>query len=831
MIHANSTPGAAMPLIDLSRLPSIQPADWTPVDQPVVAAQASADALLEGLNEQQRAAVLHTGGPLLIVAGAGSGKTRVLAHRIAYNLAVGRILPSQVLAITFTNKAAAEMRERVADLVGPPARRMWVTTFHSACVRILRAEHHVLNLPSSFTIYDAADSQRLIGLVAQGEDLDPKRYPIKGLARRISALKNELIDPDDFSSKASLSEWDDVVRRVYPAYQRRLRLAKALDFDDLIMETVGLLQAFPAVAQNYRQRFQQIFVDEYQDTNHAQYVLVRELCGVPARQADSSPEGAGQLADLTVVGDADQSIYAFRGASIRNIREFEDDFPEATTILLEQNYRSTQCILSAANAVIAKNPDRVPKRLWTAGGDGEKVVGYAADHETDEARFIAEEIDRLIDEQIAQPYDVAVFYRVNAQSRALEEQLIRLGIPYRVVGGTRFYDRREIRDAIAYLRCIDNPDDTVSLRRIFNVPRRGLGDRTEALFAQFAERQGISFGAALRQDVPGVAPRAAKAVEQLVRLLDEMAAASQAGAGPAELLQEVLEGSGYLAELNASKDLVDLGRAENLAELRAVALEFERTAPTGSLADFLERVALVADSDQLPVEDSGCGQVTLMTLHTAKGLEFPVVFLTGLEDGTLPHARSLSEPRELEEERRLAYVGLTRARMRLYLTRAAVRTTWGRSQDYAPSRFLADIPEDVLQWRRERANVEQLRLGAGSQSSRWSGWSSSRSANRNGFVASGFAKPGKDRSSAISSTAAEPGATGAGATAQPGMRVAKLRQNIPELAAGDRIKHEVYGEGVVSAIEGSGPSTVARVAFPNEGIKRLILRFAPITKL
>jgi DNA helicase-2/ATP-dependent DNA helicase PcrA len=659
-----------------------------------------------------------------------------------------------------------------------------------------------------------------------------------------------LIDPDDYSANAGGTALDDAIGRVYRGYQRRLRAANAMDFDDLIMNTVGLLQAFPAVAEHYRRRFRHIFVDEYQDTNHAQYVLVRELAGVAA----DAQVGAGvPRAALTVVGDADQSIYAFRGATIRNITEFETDYPDAATILLEQNYRSTQNILSAANGVIGQNPGRRPKNLWTAGGDGPKVVGYVADTEADEARFIAEEIDRLGEEESVRPGDVAVFYRTNAQSRALEEQLMRVGLPYAVVGGTRFYDRREIRDAIAYLRAVDNPADAVSMRRIFNVPRRGLGERTEALVSIYAERHNMSFGAALREDIPGISARAAKSIAAFTGLLDKLREMADEGAGPAAILDEALAASGYMAELDASDDIQDAGRKENLAELHAVAVEFERAfqdqeaageegqgaageedqdpgqsedVGRGGLSDFLERVSLVADSDQLPEagsEEAAAGQITLMTLHTAKGLEFPVVFLTGMEDGTLPHARSIAEKSELEEERRLAYVGLTRARERLYLSRAAVRTTWGRPQGFPPSRFLDDIPPEVMEWRRERASAERLRAGGSLDWSGASGWP--------GRMGRAGGSGGADRSR---------DAGGLGSSGKPGGKAGKpafgsaeplAEADIPALRVGDEVTHQAYGVGRVTAVEGEGLRAVARVSFPGEGVKRLLLRFAPVKKL
>ena len=760
-----------------------------------------AAALLEGLNERQRAAVLHEGSPLLIIAGAGSGKTRVLTHRIAYLLAARGVRSGQVLAITFTNKAAGEMRERVAGLVGPAAETMWVSTFHSACVRILRREATKVGLRSSFSIYDAADSQRLMALVCRELDLDPKRYPPRSFSAQVSNLKNELIDEESYAATVGEgTHTERMLAEAYTGYQRRLRQANALDFDDLIMTTVNILQAFPDVAEHYRRRFRHVLVDEYQDTNHAQYILVRELVGgsmsqVMARAEHGEREDEVPPAELTVVGDADQSIYAFRGATIRNILEFEDDYPNARTILLEQNYRSTQTILSAANAVIERNPDRKPKRLWTDAGSGPRIIGYVADSEHDEASFIAEEIDRLTDAGEAAPGDVAVFYRTNAQSRALEEVFVRVGLPYKVVGGTRFYERREVKDALAYLRVLANPDDTVNLRRILNVPKRGIGDRAEACVAALAERERINFNAALlRADqAPGIATRSVTAITGFTSLIEELRTLVEAGAGPAVLLEAVLEQTGYLAELRASHDPQDESRVENLAELVAVAQEFESTVPGGSLVDFLEQVSVVADADEVPegaVADGahdhgeGGGVVTLMTLHTAKGLEFPVVFLTGLEDGTFPHMRSLADAKELAEERRLAYVGITRARQRLYLSRAAVRSAWGQPT-YAPaSRFLAEVPPELVEWRRSESTMTQI----SSQPA------VARLANR------------------------------------PGVRSPGNRELV-HLEPGDRVTHDAFGLGTVVEVEGSGDKSVAKVDFREQGVKRLLLRYAPVEKL
>src|SRR4051794_22380313 len=681
-----------------------------PFETPVLSSRA--ERLLEGLNPQQRQAVVHEGSPLLIVAGAGSGKTKVLTTRIAYLLAAREVQPGEVLAITFTNKAAGEMKERVAALVGGRARAMWVSTFHSACVRVLRAEAKKLGFTTTFSIYDSADSQRLMTLVCRDLDLDPKRFPPRQMSNQISDLKNELVDWEDAASKAT-NHHETTRAEVYKLYQQRLREANAMDFDDLIMTTVSLLQAFPDTAEHYRRRFQHVLVDEYQDTNHAQYVLVKEL---------TQPTGDLPAAELCVVGDADQSIYAFRGADIRNIMDFELDYPEARVVLLEQNYRSTQRILTAANAVIAKNEGRKEKRLWTDAGDGDLIVGYVADNEHDEAAFVAEEVDKLVDTGGVQPSQVAVFYRTNAQSRVFEEVFIRVGLPYRVVGGVRFYERKEVRDALAYLRLLVNPADSVSLRRVLNTPKRGIGERAEACIEGLAQRDRITFWEALQraEDAPGLASRSLNAIKGFVDMVEQLMQMVEAGERVDVVLEQVLTRSGYLKELEDSEDPQDETRVENLAELVAVAREFaddpvvgpsadpadEDAGPPG-LTDFLERVALVADSDQIPdapdEEGGSPGVVTLMTLHTAKGLEFPVVFLTGLEDGVFPHLRSLGDKPELEEERRLAYVGLTRARERLYVSRAVVRSAWGQGQYNPPSRFLEELPPELLRWERTDA--------------------------------------------------------------------------------------------------------------------------------
>ncbi len=769
--------------------------------------ESEADQLLDGLNPQQRQAVLHEGSPLLIVAGAGSGKTAVLTRRIAYLLAARDVGPGQVLAITFTNKAAAEMRERVVALVGPRARSMWVSTFHSTCVRILRNQASLIaGLNSNFSIYDADDSRRLLQMIAKDMGLDVKRYSPRLLANGISNLKNELIDPQQAVANLSdpdlCDQADDLARTVaavYSEYQHRLRAANALDFDDLIGETVAVLQAFPQIAQHYRRRFRHILVDEYQDTNHAQYVLVRELVGRDVEDGVTPGE-------LCVVGDADQSIYAFRGATIRNIEDFERDYPNATTILLEQNYRSTQNILSAANSVISRNSGRREKRLWTDAGEGALIVGYVADNEHDEARFVAEEVDALVGGGELTYNDLAVFYRTNNSSRSLEEVFIRAGIPYKVVGGVRFYERKEIRDLVAYLRVLDNPGDAVSLRRILNTPRRGIGDRAEACVAVYAENTGSSFADALEAAAEGkvsmLNTRSAKAIAGFVEMLDDLRGRLDAPLG--ELVEAVLERTGYRAELESSSDPQDLARLDNLNELVSVAHEFatdlenaaaldetvgapddEDVPDTGVLAQFLERVSLVADSDEIP--EHSAGVVTLMTLHTAKGLEFPVVFVTGWEDGMFPHMRALGDPNELSEERRLAYVGITRARQRLYVSRAKVRSSWGQPMLNPESRFLREIPQELIDWRRTDPTP-------------------SFSAPVSGAGRFGSPRPSPARSSAS-------------------------KRPLLVLEPGDRVTHDKYGLGRVEEVSGVGESAMSLIDFGSSGRVKLMHNHAPVSKL
>lgn len=737
------------------------------------------DPLITGLNPQQAAAVVHSGTPLLVVAGAGSGKTRVLTRRIAYLMARRNVRPFEILAITFTNKAAGEMKERVAELVGPIAKSMWVSTFHSACVRILRLEAHRLGYSNNFSIYDSADSQRLIALVCKDLNLDPKRYPPRQFASTISNAKNELLGPADYLNSTS-NQYEQICADVYSLYQKRLGQANAMDFDDLIMKTVEVVQRFPEAKARLRSRFRHILVDEYQDTNHAQYILVKELVG---KDEEGIP-----AAELCVVGDADQSIYGFRGATIRNILQFEMDYLDAQTVLLEQNYRSTQNILSAANAVIEQNRDRKAKNLWSEAGAGASLVGYVAESEHDEAEFISGEIKKLSQEGISKYGDTAIFYRTNAQSRVFEEVFMRAGLPYKVVGGVRFYERREIKDFLAYLKVLVNLEDEVSLRRIINVPKRGIGDRAIESIESIANSRGVSFWQALNivANDAQLGGRATAALSNFVSLILALNVLVEAGTKPSTILEAVLEQSGLLAELQNSQDPQDESRVENLQELVAVSIEYEETPIENlpedaviSLGGFLERVALVADSDEIPEGEDHGGVITLMTLHTAKGLEFPTVFLTGLEDGIFPHNRTLGERDELEEERRLAYVGLTRAQERLYLTRAEYRSAWGAPNYNPASRFLSEIPDQLIDWRQRT-----------------------------------FAPKPK-----FTQSAPPPRATG------------KKSANTISLTVGDRVAHDTFGLGTVVKISGEGDRTEATINFGQLGEKRLLLRYAPVEKL
>ncbi len=729
--------------------------------------------LLDGLNPAQRDAVVHTGSPLLIVAGAGSGKTRVLTNRIAYLLAARAVAPYEILAITFTNKAAGEMRERVQAIVGPRAKSIWVSTFHSACVRILRQEAVAAGYKPNFTIYDQSDAQRLVALIGKDLNLDPKRYAPRQIHAMISNAKNELMGPADYANQTT-NHFEEVVAETYAIYQKKLHEGNVFDFDDLIMKAVELFQRHPEVKARYRSRFRHVLVDEYQDTNHAQYVLVRELVGT---ERDGFPP-----AELCVVGDADQSIYAFRGATIRNILQFEEDYPSARTILLEQNYRSTQNILSAANAVITNNASRKAKNLWTDSGAGSAIVTYEADDERDEAEFVMSEIRSLQNDGISQPGETAIFYRTNNQSRPFEEVFMRNAIPYKVVGGVRFYERKEVRDLLAYLRVLANPYDEISLRRIINTPKRGIGDKA---IAALDEMDIPLWDALFRADqARDLAARAISAIDQFANLMATLRTMVESGFKPSVIAEAVIEQSGLGAELSDSTDPQDEGRLENIEELVAVAQEYEEDESLVggedqpdeiSLVGFLERVSLVADSDQIPDGEDHGGVVTLMTLHTAKGLEFPTVFLTGLEEGVFPHSRSLGDPNEIEEERRLAYVGLTRARERLYLSRASTRFMFGTPTYNAPSRFFSEIPEELMETR--RATIKPIMRSA------------------------------------------------------PPVRSTGKRVITLDLAVGDRVLHQTFGIGQVRTLTGEGDRAEATIDFGSYGERRLLLRYAPVEKV
>ena len=711
-----------------------------PLEQNMEPGLCDPQNLIKDLNPQQMEAVKYYGQALLIGAGAGSGKTRVLTRRIAWLLAHG-FWASSILAITFTNKAAAEMRERLTALVGPEAEHMWISTFHSACVRILRRDGKEIGLTSGFSIYDTADCERLIKLISGDLNIDTKRYTPRMLLGKISDCKNSLTSwqdqlksvncdykPGQRGYQVSAGDVDELVAVVYAEYQHRLAMANAVDFDDLIMRTVELFQRCPQVSEYYRHKFRYIFVDEYQDTNHAQYVLVRELSGIDSgEEPDQHMRGAGRVGPswITVVGDSDQSIYAFRGADIRNIQDFEQDFPNAKTIMLEQNYRSTQTILDAANAVIARNENRKPKKLWTALGEGDKIVGYAADNAQQEAGWIANEIAQIHEEEGVAYRDIAIMYRANAQSRSLEEAMINANLPYQLVGGTKFYERREIKDALAYLQAIVNPADNVNVRRILNVPKRGLGVRAEGLIASYADAHDTTFFGAIEhmEQIEGMSARTSKPLGVFRDMMHGLADfAKEHDTKPSEVVAEVLSKSGILEELQRSEDPQDASRVDNLSQLQSVAAEFEQNTPDATLAGFLETTALVADSDQLPGENEDSGKVTMMTLHTAKGLEYPYVFLTGMEQGTFPHQRAMEDTSELAEERRLAYVGITRAKRRLYVTRAAVRAQWGQANDMMPSQFLDEIPDKLIDWKRREAGVERMRASWRNDDDEFGGW-------------------------------------------------------------------------------------------------------------
>jgi len=759
-----------------------------PDSVPGEATGSTSDALEDGLNPAQVDAVTHPSGPLLVVAGAGSGKTRVLTRRIAHVILERGVSPFAILAITFTNKAAGEMKERVAALVGPVAHDMWVSTFHSACVRILRRDAGLLDYPSRFSIYDQGDAVRLTGYVVRDLGLDVKRYPARAVNASISAAKNEGRSAASYVEHAT-GPYERRLGEVFTEYQARLMKAGAMDFDDLLGNAVRLLRSHPDVLERYRNRFQHVLVDEYQDTNQVQNDLVM-LLGSAHR-------------NVCVVGDSDQSIYRFRGADIRNILEFERAFPDATVIVLDQNYRSSQTILDAANAVITRNPGRQPKHLWTDAGPGDRIVRYRAEDEVDEARWVVGRLRSLHGEGRRWP-DMAVFYRTNAQSRAIEEQMVNLGVPYKVVGGTRFYDRREVRDAMAYLKLAANPVDEVAARRVLNVPRRGVGDTSVARVDALAVADGIGFVAALREAADaGVSGRAATGIGDFLDLLDHLS--DSVDDGPATVLSAALDRSGYLDELRAEHTIESEGRLENLAELVGAASGFD------SVDDFLERVGLVADTDDLPDEGDDAGQVVLMTMHAAKGLEYPVVFVVGMEDGVFPHLRALGDPDELAEERRLAYVGITRARERLFLSHAWSRMLHGQTQYNPPSRFLDEIPSDLM--------VE-------AEGSR-------RAGARGGGGGGGTYRSGSGSSGSGSSGGAEPeglvfGGGRGGPARDPGPSSTMAHEL--GLEAGDDVVHRAWGDGVVLSVSGDGDRAEAVVRFAGRGDKRLLLAWAPLER-
>lgn len=866
-------------------------------------------SLLEGLNPQQSKAVQYTGPALLIGAGAGSGKTRVLTRRIAWILANRKAWPSQILAITFTNKAAAEMRERLASLIGNSANSMWVSTFHSACVKILRAHGDSIGLKSGFSIYDSSDCERLVKIIASELNIDIKKFTPKLLLSKISDFKNNLVTwqenlknyAPDYKPGASVSgassfnaagNADALYAAVYAEYQNRLSVSNAVDFDDLIMLTVKLLRQNPQVSAYYKRKFRYILVDEYQDTNHAQYVLIRELAGVDDAGVDDystdstvssvSPDST-QLpqSSITVVGDSDQSIYAFRGADIRNIQDFEQDFPSATTIMLEQNYRSTQTILDAANAVISNNTNRKPKKLWTSLGKGSPIVGYVADNAQGEASWVAQEIARLAGEDGVNYSDIAIMYRANSQSRSLEDALIKSGLPYQLVGGTKFYERREVKDALAYLQSIANPDDDVNMRRILNVPKRGLGARAESQITSYAKENSISFWSALSQidkiaEQIGISSRTFNALKSFRDLMTSLIDFMKANdSKPSKVVENVLNESGLLQDLRESKDPQDEFRVDNLSQLQSVAAEYEQNTPDANVAGFLETTALVADSDQLPDQGEDTGKVTLMTLHTAKGLEYPVVFLTGMEQGTFPHSRCVDNQKELCEERRLAYVGITRAKKILYVTWAAERSQWGKSAEMIQSQFLDEIPADLISWKRKEADVMRAGLrGAGSDFDRdfdsdfgsdggWDddsyttyGGSSYRKSHYgksygsksygsnsygNSYGKSYGSKSGKvttriaRKSSASyqhqSFTSNLQSSSSSLSYKKQGLQEKDNHLNINDFHEGDKISHDTYGLGTVLKTQDKGRNSIITVDFGSDGVKRLMLRVAPIEKL
>jgi len=749
--------------------------------------------LIQGLNDIQAEAVLHTEGPVLIVAGAGSGKTRALTHRIAYLIREQGVSPGGILAITFTNKAAREMAARVEELLGARmAKGMWILTFHSMCARLLRREHDHLGLPSSFTIYDDGDTERLIGGIVRDLDLDPKRFPPRAMASAIGRAKDQVIDAGGFAELAS-NFYEETVAKVYTAYEVRKRTAGALDFDDLIMETVRLFRDNEVVLRHYQERFRYLLVDEYQDTNRAQYQLVNML--------------AARYRNVCVVGDADQGVYSWRGATIANLLDFERDYPDAAVFLMEQNYRSTQNILEVANALIEHNVQRKPKSLWTEAANGELTVQYRADNEHEEAFFLAEEVERLRESEGYRYRDVAVFYRTNAQSRVIEDVLMRVGMPYKVFGGVRFYQRKEIKDVLGYLRLLMNPQDVISFRRVVNMPKRGIGDATVAAVESFARDQEITVvEAALRVDeIPVLQNRAKGAVAGFNQVMEALRVHWEDGAGPARMVEFAAQESGYLTELEEDRSVEAQGRIENLQELSGVAAELLAREPDATLSDFIEQVSLVGEQDEYEEDASA---VTLMTLHIAKGLEFPIVFMVGMEDGIFPHYRSMTDQAALEEERRLAYVGITRARERLYLTQAWSRTLFGQTQYNPPSRFLNEIPQHLV-----KQEEGEGRASGGS---------------RHGPGGDRYPGAGRGGGRVIGGGGVSDAAPDRDWT--PPSPVAPARRDAPVIGPGDTVVHDKWGEGVVLTVSGAGDGTEATIAFGDVGEKRVLLAYAPLRK-
>ena len=741
------------------------------------------------LNPAQNEAVTHGNGPLLVVAGAGSGKTRVLTSRIAHLINEKGISPFEILAITFTNKAAEEMRHRVVELVGSVAHKMWVSTFHSACVRILRQSSDEIGFSPNFTIYDQGDAARLMGHVIKDLNFDLKRFPPRALLSKISSLKNEGINPNDYLDSTE-NPYDQKVSEIFVEYQLRLKRASAMDFDDLLLNTVIIFRKNKLILEQWQNRFKHVLVDEYQDTNLIQNELVSLL--------------AADHRNICVVGDSDQSIYQFRGADVRNILNFEKVFPDATVIVLDQNYRSTQTILDAANEVISRNSGRQPKDLWTEEGNGESIVMYQASNEDDEAKWVAEKIISYKRAGYSELSDVAIFYRTNAQSRAIEEQLNRLGMAYRVVGGTRFYDRREVRDALAYLRLAVNPLDEVALRRVLNVPKRGVGDTSLGKIEDWADKNQVDFFPALFEaSKAGVSGKALKGIESFLNLLEE--SQSRLDLGPADIIEFSLEKSGYISALEEERTIEAEGRLENLSELVGAASEFS------DISEFLERVGLVADTDEIPNESSdfGDGEVLLMTLHAAKGLEFPVVFLLGMEEGIFPHVRALGDPDQMEEERRLAYVGITRARKILHLCNAWSRMLHGQTQYNPPSRFLDDIPEELIQREGSQKSSRNLKNSTNSYSD-IDDW---------GFIST----------DEFSSEEPSGRIFGKG-TNQPENDSNSSEAHLLALEPGDDVKHKAWGIGVVVSVSGVEDRAEAVISFPSVGEKRLLLAWAPLER-